>query len=173
MLTDRDITIRATAAGKDPNQTRVEEVMTPDVVYCFEDDDARDAALKMEEHQLRRLIVLNRDKRLVGILARRSRRPFCGRRAGRRGGRGRLGACRDRNIGQIGRVLRPRGVLERVACIFCLDCATTSLKKGMPEGPVQPAGNRPGQPWRCFADSDPRRPPLEAAARGSATPIRS
>jgi CBS domain-containing protein len=69
MLTDRDITIRATAAGKDPNQTRVEEVMTPDVVYCFEDDDARDAALKMEEHQIRRLIVLNHDKRLVGILS--------------------------------------------------------------------------------------------------------
>ena len=69
MLTDRDITTRATAAGKDPNQTRVEEVMTPDVVYCFEDDDAREAALKMEEHQLRRLIVLNRDKRLVGILS--------------------------------------------------------------------------------------------------------
>ena len=69
MLTDRDITIRATAAGKDPNQTRVEEVMTPDVVYCFEDDDARDAALKMEEHQIRRLIVLNHDNRLVGILS--------------------------------------------------------------------------------------------------------
>ena len=65
MLTDRDITIRATAAGKDPNQIRV----TPDVVYCFEDDDARDAARKMEEHQLRRLIVLNRDKRLAGILS--------------------------------------------------------------------------------------------------------
>jgi CBS domain-containing protein len=69
MLTDRDITIRATAAGKDPNQTRVEEVMTPDVVYCFEDDDAAAAANIMEEHQLRRLIVLNRDKRLVGILS--------------------------------------------------------------------------------------------------------
>jgi CBS domain-containing protein len=69
MLTDRDITIRATAAGKDPNQTRVEAVMTPDVVYCYEDEDARDAARKMEEHQLRRLIVLNRDKRLVGILS--------------------------------------------------------------------------------------------------------
>jgi CBS domain-containing protein len=69
MLTDRDITIRATAAGKDPNQTRVEEVMTPDVVYCFDDDDAVAAATIMEEHQLRRLIVLNRDKRLVGILS--------------------------------------------------------------------------------------------------------
>ena len=69
MLTDRDITIRATAAGKDPNQTPVEAVMTPDVVYCYEDEDARDAARKMEEHQLRRLIVLNRDERLVGILS--------------------------------------------------------------------------------------------------------
>ena len=69
MLTDRDITIRATAAGKDPNPTRLEAVMTPDVVYCYEDEDARDAARKMEEHQLRRLIVLSRDKRLVGILS--------------------------------------------------------------------------------------------------------
>jgi CBS domain-containing protein len=69
MLTDRDITIRATAAGKDPNQTRVEEVMTPDVVYCFDDDDAVAAANIMEEHQLRQLIVLNRDKRLVGFLS--------------------------------------------------------------------------------------------------------
>jgi len=50
MLTDRDIAIRATAAGKDPNQTRVAEVMTPDVVYCFEDDDTREAARKMEQH---------------------------------------------------------------------------------------------------------------------------
>jgi CBS domain-containing protein len=69
MLTDRDITIRATAAGKNPNETRVEEVMTADVVYCFEDDDAAAAANIMEEHQLRRLIVLNHDKRLVGILS--------------------------------------------------------------------------------------------------------
>jgi CBS domain-containing protein len=69
MLTDRDITVRATAAGKDPNATRVREVMTQDVVYCFEDDDVREAAKKMEEHQIRRLIVLNRDKRLVGIVS--------------------------------------------------------------------------------------------------------
>jgi CBS domain-containing protein len=69
MLTDRDITVRATAEGKDPNGTPVREVMTQDVVYCFEDDDVRDAAKKMEEHQIRRLIVLNRDKRLVGIVA--------------------------------------------------------------------------------------------------------
>jgi CBS domain-containing protein len=69
MLTDRDITVRATAEGKDPNDTPVREVMTPEVVYCFEDDDVEAAAKRMEEHQIRRLIVLNRDKRLVGIVA--------------------------------------------------------------------------------------------------------
>ena len=69
MLTDRDITVRATAEGKDPNSTPVREAMTPEVVYCFEDDDVREAAKTMEEHQIRRLIVLNRDKRLVGIVS--------------------------------------------------------------------------------------------------------
>ena len=69
MLTDRDITVRATAEGKDPNTTPVREVMTPDVVYGFEDDDVQEAAKTMEEHQIRRLIVLNRDKRLVGIIS--------------------------------------------------------------------------------------------------------
>jgi CBS domain-containing protein len=67
MLTDRDITVRATAEGRDPNSTPVRDVMTPDVVYCFEDEEVDTAARKMEEHQIRRLIVLNRDKRLVGI----------------------------------------------------------------------------------------------------------
>jgi CBS domain-containing protein len=69
MLTDRDITVRATAEGRDPNTTKVREVMTPDVVYCFEDQDVREAADIMEEKQIRRLVVLNRDKRLVGIVS--------------------------------------------------------------------------------------------------------
>jgi CBS domain-containing protein len=69
MLTDRDITIRATAEGRDPNTTRVREVMTPDVVYCFDDQDVREAAEIMERLQIRRLLVLNRDKRLVGIVS--------------------------------------------------------------------------------------------------------
>ena len=69
MLTDRDITVRATAAGQDPNTTPVREVMTPDVLYCFEDQDAEEAATLMEDHQIRRLPVLNRDHRLVGIVA--------------------------------------------------------------------------------------------------------
>jgi CBS domain-containing protein len=69
MLTDRDITIRATATGRDPNTTRVHEVMTPEVVYCFEDQDVEIAAQMMEMRQIRRVPVLNRGKRLVGIVS--------------------------------------------------------------------------------------------------------
>ena len=67
MLTDRDITVRATADGKAPNTTPVRDVISSEVIYCFADDDVEVAARKMEEHQIRRVIVLNRDKRLVGI----------------------------------------------------------------------------------------------------------
>src|SRR5262245_61078876 len=69
MLTDRDITVRATAAGEDPTAIRVRDVMTPEVVSCFEDQLVSEAALLMQEHQIRRLLVLNRDKRLVGIVS--------------------------------------------------------------------------------------------------------
>ncbi len=69
MLTDRDITIRATAEGRDPNTTKVSETMTPDVAYCYEDQDIAAAALIMEERQIRRLPILSRDKRVVGIVA--------------------------------------------------------------------------------------------------------
>jgi len=69
MITDRDVTIRATAEGEHPRAVQVGDVMTPEVVYCFEDDDVADAARRMEEKQIRRLVVLNRDKRLVGIVS--------------------------------------------------------------------------------------------------------
>jgi CBS domain-containing protein len=69
ILTDRDITIRATAEGKDPNSTPVREVMSSEIVACFEDDEEHAAAAKMQEHQLRRLVVLDRDERLVGIVS--------------------------------------------------------------------------------------------------------
>ena len=69
MVTDRDITVRATAAGQDPTKTKVRDVMTPDVVYCFEDQDVREAAQLMAEKQIRRLVVLNRDHRLAGIVS--------------------------------------------------------------------------------------------------------
>ena len=69
MITDRDVTVRSTAGGADPNQARVRDVMTPDVVYCFDDQDVAEAGRVMKEHQIRRLVVLNRDKRLVGIVS--------------------------------------------------------------------------------------------------------
>jgi CBS domain-containing protein len=67
MITDRDIAVRAVAEGKGP-QTPVREVMTDEVKYCFEDDDTQDVARNMAEIQVRRLPVVNRDKRLVGII---------------------------------------------------------------------------------------------------------
>jgi CBS domain-containing protein len=69
MLTDRDITIRATAEGLDPKATRVQDAMSEDVIWCFEDQDADDAAKLMQERQVRRLLVMSRDKRLVGIVS--------------------------------------------------------------------------------------------------------
>jgi CBS domain-containing protein len=69
MVTDRDITVRATAAGKDPATTPVAEVMTPQVVSVFEDQDVAEAARLMEQYQIRRLVVLDRDNRLVGIVS--------------------------------------------------------------------------------------------------------
>jgi CBS domain-containing protein len=69
MVTDRDITIRATADGRDPRQTPVREVMTSELFYCFEDQPVEEAASLMEEHQIRRLPILNRQKDLVGIVS--------------------------------------------------------------------------------------------------------
>jgi CBS domain-containing protein/sporulation protein YlmC with PRC-barrel domain len=69
MLTDRDITVRAIAAGRDPKTTRVYEIMTPEIIFAYEDEDVSDAAQLMAEHQIRRLVVLNRDKRLAGIVS--------------------------------------------------------------------------------------------------------
>jgi CBS domain-containing protein len=68
-VSDRDITIRAVAAGKDPNTTSVREAMSQGVIYCFEDQSVEEAAALMGEKQIRRLPILNRDKRLVGVVA--------------------------------------------------------------------------------------------------------
>jgi len=69
MITDRDITIRATSEGKNPSSTSVNEVMTPEVQYCFENDDLSEAARIMEEHMIRRLLVLNSEGEPVGIMS--------------------------------------------------------------------------------------------------------
>lgn len=68
MLTDRDIAIRGVGAGGGA-QSRVEEAMTREVHYCFEDEDEEDAFNVMADLQVRRLPVLSRDKRLVGIVS--------------------------------------------------------------------------------------------------------
>jgi CBS domain-containing protein len=68
MITDRDIAIRAVAKDLPPD-TAVREVMTKEVLYCFEDEALEHVADNMGEQQVRRLPVLNREKRLVGILS--------------------------------------------------------------------------------------------------------
>lgn len=68
MISDRDIAVRAVAHGKDPN-TPVSEAMTRDIKYCYEDEDIEHVAHNMGEIQVRRLPVINREKRLVGIVA--------------------------------------------------------------------------------------------------------
>ena len=67
MITDRDIAIRAVAAGLGPD-TPVRQVMSKEVCYCFDDEALDDVAMQMADLQVRRLPVLNRDKRLVGII---------------------------------------------------------------------------------------------------------
>src|SRR5204863_9252696 len=68
MITDRDIAIRGVAQGKGPD-AKVRDVMTEDVKYCFDDQDVEEVTQNMGDIQVRRLPVLNRDKRLVGILS--------------------------------------------------------------------------------------------------------
>jgi len=69
MISDRDITVRAVANGRDPDKTLVRDAMSEQIRYCFEDDDTAEVANKMGQWQIRRLPVLNRDKRLVGIVS--------------------------------------------------------------------------------------------------------
>ena len=69
MLSDRDITIRAVARGLAPDKCKVRDVMTKDVKYVYEDESVADVSRNMSQLQVRRLPVLNRDKRLVGIVS--------------------------------------------------------------------------------------------------------
>lgn len=68
-VTDRDITVRCVAEGADPNSAAVRDAMTDDLVFVFDDQDSSEAAQLMSERAVRRLPVLNRDKRLVGIVS--------------------------------------------------------------------------------------------------------
>jgi CBS domain-containing protein len=68
MITDRDIAVRAVAEGRGPD-TPIREAMTAEIRYVFDDEDIEDVCEKMADQQVRRLPVLDRDKRLVGIVS--------------------------------------------------------------------------------------------------------
>ena len=68
MITDRDIAVRGVAQGRGPD-ARVGDVMNAEVKYCYDDEEVGEVLKKMGELQLRRMPVLNHDKRLVGIIS--------------------------------------------------------------------------------------------------------
>jgi CBS domain-containing protein len=69
MLTDRDIVVRAVADGRDARTTKVRDAMTSEVVCCKEDDDVKEAAKQMKERQIRRIVVVDAQQRVSGIVS--------------------------------------------------------------------------------------------------------
>ena len=69
MVTDRDITVRAVANGKDVSTLTARDVMTKDIVWCRDSDEVTNAANIMQSKQIRRLPVIDKNKRMVGILS--------------------------------------------------------------------------------------------------------
>ena len=69
MITDRDIVVRAVAAGEDPRSATVRGAMTPQVVSCTEDEELDAAAMLMDEHAVRRMAVLDAAGHLIGVLS--------------------------------------------------------------------------------------------------------
>ncbi|RZA09787.1 MAG: CBS domain-containing protein [Proteobacteria bacterium] len=69
LVTDRDITVKVIAKGLDPNQVQLRDIMTSPIITAYEDQSIDEAGELMEAHQIRRLVVLDRAKKLVGIVA--------------------------------------------------------------------------------------------------------
>ncbi len=69
IITDRDIAIRCVAEERDPKGTKAEQVMSVELLYCHESDEATDVAQKMSQNKVRRLVVLDDEKRMVGIVS--------------------------------------------------------------------------------------------------------
>lgn len=69
VITDRDITVRSTSAGQAPDTTKVASAMTDEVRYCYEDETVEEAEQLMQQAQVRRLPVIARHGRLVGIIS--------------------------------------------------------------------------------------------------------
>jgi CBS domain-containing protein len=68
-LTDRDITIRHVADGQNPYRVKARDIMTPDVLHCFEDQDVEEVARYMQEHEVRRVLIYDRGGELVGVVS--------------------------------------------------------------------------------------------------------
>lgn len=69
IITDRDICCHVVGENRDPSETRVRDIMSTDIPFCFNDQSLLDAAERMESHRIRRLVILNRDKTLAGFLS--------------------------------------------------------------------------------------------------------
>ena len=69
ILTDRDITIRSVPQGRDPRLTPVSEIMSQQVFSCYDEEDIEQAAQYMQEEEVRRLVILDRDERLAGVVS--------------------------------------------------------------------------------------------------------
>lgn len=68
-ITDRDITIRHVADGQNPYRVKVRDIMTPDALYCIEDQDVEEVARYMQEHEVRRVLIRDRSRQLVGVVS--------------------------------------------------------------------------------------------------------
>jgi len=68
-VTDRDIVVRGLASGQNINTIKAKDIMTKDVVWCFEGQDIKDVAKRMREKDVRRMLILNQNKRLVGVVS--------------------------------------------------------------------------------------------------------
>ena len=69
MITDRDLAVRGVACGCDPGKTKVRDVMSGEIKYCYDDESVEHIAMNMADQQIRRLPVVDRNKRLVGIVS--------------------------------------------------------------------------------------------------------
>lgn len=69
IITDRDIVLRAVASRRDPVATRVGDIMTPELYYCYDDEEVSSAAKLMEDKQVRRVVVFDRKNRPAGMLS--------------------------------------------------------------------------------------------------------
>lgn len=69
IITDRDIVLRGIAEGRNPVETKAEDIMSSSLIYCEENVDIKEAAGKMEDHMIRRLMVVDNDNKVIGVLS--------------------------------------------------------------------------------------------------------